>query len=128
MQRGALTEAWQRPTMRYTPRENGRVMTVQERDDLRLAVRAAEALTAAAERRLSGAEADAAAAVARVSALEQQVEAAQAAQAAAGQEVVRLEAALQVRLQDRAAFRAALHSRQCLFNSPRDVTVQCERS
>lgn len=69
---------------------------VQERDELRLAVRAAEALTAAAERRLSEAEADSASLMARVSALEAAEEAARAAQAAARQEVTTLEAALQV--------------------------------
>eukprot|EP00892_Ulva_mutabilis_P005625 jgi/Ulvmu1/3434/UM016_0053.1 len=66
-----------------------------ERDELRLAVRAAEALTAAAERRLSDAEADSAAMRARLADLEHEAEEARAAHAAEAQEVARLSTALQ---------------------------------
>lgn len=72
-------------------------VVVQERDELRLAVRAAEALTAAAERRLSDTEADNAGLVARVAALEEAEEAARAAQDAARQEIATLQTALQAR-------------------------------
>lgn len=71
---------------------------MQERDELRLAVRASEALTAAAERRLSEAEVDNAAIRARVTDVEREVQEAEAAKAVAAAEVARLTAALQVRV------------------------------